>query len=118
MTEREIFVAALNQPGPAERRAFLDQACGSEPDLRARGEAVRAANAGLGSFREGPADPLATGPDVPAAEQPLLGTAQERAGGSVGPYKLLQQIGEGGMGAVWMADQAQPIRRRVAVKVV
>jgi WD40 repeat protein/serine/threonine protein kinase len=118
MTEREIFVAALHQPGPAERRAFLDRACG-DPDARARVEALLAAHEGLGSFLEGPAGaPPGTGTYEPAEAPAAIAAATVTAGSMVGPYKLLEVIGEGGMGAVWMASQAEPIRRRVAVKVV
>lgn len=121
MNEREIFIAALHQPGHAERQAFLDGACGGDAGLRLRVEELLAEQERLGSFLEQPiatslnSDELESAPerDVTA---PLA--AREGPGTGIGPYKLLQVIGEGGMGTVWMADQSQPIRRRVAVKVV
>src|SRR5262245_15690928 len=119
MTEREIFVAALHQPGPVERQAFLDRACGGDAGARGRVEALLAEHDQLGSFLERPAAPLLpTAAFEPAedAAAPHPAAAPDRR--TIGPYRLLEVIGEGGMGAVWMADQAEPIRRRVAVKVV
>jgi serine/threonine protein kinase len=110
MTEREIFLAALKQPTAGERAAFLDQACGSDADLRGQIEALLAEHEQLGSYLEAP---------VAAGQRTLdAAPATERPGTVIGPYKLLQQIGEGGMGVVWMAEQTQPVQRRVAVKVI
>src|SRR5688500_1282954 len=92
----ELFLAALDLQ-PADRSAFLD-AAGADPVVRARVEAMLAA--------EGPARDFLKQPAV-AAGHP----APDR----LGPYKLLQKIGEGGMGAVWMAEQSEPVRRTVAV---
>src|SRR4051812_3373533 len=106
MTEREIFVAALHQPGDAQRRDFLDAACGADRELRLRGEALLAGHDRLGTFLERPA---VAPPDMAPPATP---------GPRIGPYRLLEVIGEGGMGPVWMAEQTEPIRRRVALKVV
>jgi serine/threonine protein kinase len=117
MTERDIFVAALQKNDSAERSAFLDQACAGDAALRERVEVQLQAHAQAGSFLGKPA---ATEP--PAAGQwfnldaPLSDT--EGPGTRIGPYKLLQQIGEGGMGVVWMAEQQEPVRRMVALKVI
>jgi serine/threonine protein kinase/tetratricopeptide (TPR) repeat protein len=105
-----IFLAAAEKATAAERAAYLDVACARDPELRERVERLLAAQSKVSGFLEAPA---------PA----LLGTveqspASERPGTQVGPYKLLEQIGEGGMGTVWMAEQTEPIQRRVAVKVV
>jgi serine/threonine protein kinase/Flp pilus assembly protein TadD len=110
MTEREIFLAALKQPTAGERAAFLDQACGSDANRRGQIEALLAEHKQLGSYLEAP---------VAAGQQTLdEAPATERPGTVIGPYKLLQQIGEGGMGTVYMAEQTQPVQRKVALKVI
>src|SRR5262245_13936377 len=110
MTEREIFLAALKQPTGGERAAFLDQACGSDANLRGQIEALLAEHEQLGSYLEAPvAVGQRTLDEAPATERP---------GAVIGPYKLLQQIGEGGMGTVYMAEQTQPVQRKVALKVI
>jgi WD40 repeat protein/serine/threonine protein kinase len=110
MNEREIFSAALDIEDPAERAAYLDRACAGDPTLRHRLAALLGAHQPASSFLERPAEGLmATLDESPVAERP--GTA-------VGPYKLLQQIGEGGMGVVYMAEQTEPVRRRVALKII
>jgi serine/threonine protein kinase/tetratricopeptide (TPR) repeat protein len=110
MTEREIFLAALNQPTAGERAAFLDQACGSDANLRGQIEALLAEHEQLGSYLEAP---------VAAGQRTLdEAPATERPGTVIGPYKLLQQIGEGGMGTVFMAEQTQPVQRKVALKII
>jgi WD40 repeat protein/serine/threonine protein kinase len=105
----ELFLRAVDIRSPAERRAYLDQACGGNAELRAQVEGLLEASARAGSFLESAApDVLAT-----AAEQ-----TEDRPGTVLGPYKLLEQVGEGGMGAVFMAEQQQPVRRKVALKVI
>src|SRR5262249_17774642 len=91
---------------PDELAAFLDGACGSDAALRARVDNLLKSHAHAGSFLR---KPLAATVDEPISERP---------GTRVGPYKLLQQIGEGGMGVVYMAEQEQPIRRKVALKII
>jgi serine/threonine protein kinase len=105
---RTVFLAAVERT-PGEWPAFLDAACGVDADLRARVDKLLDAHQALGSIHGGAAD-------VPAAT--VADPISERPGTVVGPYKLLEQIGEGGMGTVWMAEQTDPIQRRVAVKVV
>jgi eukaryotic-like serine/threonine-protein kinase len=109
-----IFFAALERP-PGERAAYLDGACGGDAALRAHIEKMLAAQPDLGEFLDRahpvPAEALRAG----RAFQPPA----DHAGAVIaGKYKLLQLIGEGGMGSVWMADQLHPVRRRVAVKLV
>jgi serine/threonine protein kinase/WD40 repeat protein len=118
MTEREIFIAALGFDDPAARASYLDQACGGDAALRRRVEALLHAHAAAGGFLERPAaSGLITEP--PAAGRWVASDAPgEGPGSRVGPYKLLQQLGEGGMGVVFMAEQEEPVRRRVAVKVI
>jgi serine/threonine protein kinase/tetratricopeptide (TPR) repeat protein len=109
MSEEEIFHQARARTDPADRAAYLQQACGGDAALRASIEALLRADVGATGFMEPPPpDPAAT-VDAPTGERP--GTA-------IGPYKLLQEIGEGGMGTVFMAEQQRPLRRRVALKII
>jgi WD40 repeat protein/serine/threonine protein kinase len=104
-----IFFAALEKGSPRERSAFLDEATAGNPDLRRRLEKMLTAQAEAGSFLEQPARAPAMTVNEPLVEIP---------GTIIGPYKLLQQIGEGGMGTVFMAEQTQPVQRKVALKVI
>jgi non-specific serine/threonine protein kinase/serine/threonine-protein kinase len=108
MNAEEIFHQALARP-LAERPAFLAAACAGDEPLQRRVEALLHAHDNPGSF-------LAQQPPAPALT--IDTRPSERPGTGLGPYKLLELIGEGGMGAVWMAQQSEPIQRRVAVKVV
>jgi WD40 repeat protein/serine/threonine protein kinase len=103
-----IFLEALDCPGPQEQARFLEEACGVDAALRARVDELLRAHRDAGAFLGGAAQLEATR-DQPVAERP---------GSVIGPYKLLEQIGEGGFGVVFMAEQAQPIRRKVALKVL
>src|SRR6266496_715218 len=104
-----IFGRAIEIAVPAERTAFLDQACGHDPELRRDVEKLVMDHFRSGSFLEQPAVPCGA-----TIDEPLL----ERPGTVIGPYKLLQQIGEGGMGTVYMAEQTEPVQRKVALKVI
>jgi len=107
----DIFLQALERRLPAERQAYLDAACADDAPLRAEVEGLLAAGAQAGSFLESPA----IAPQLAVTvERPLV----ERPGTQIGPYKLLEQIGEGGFGIVFMAEQQQPLRRKVALKVL
>jgi serine/threonine protein kinase/Flp pilus assembly protein TadD len=105
-----IFFAALEKGAPQERAAYLEEACAGDPDLRQRVEKMLAAQAQAGSFLEQPALSRALTVD----EQAVC----ERPGTVIGPYRLMEQIGEGGMGLVFVAEQQQPVRRKVALKVI
>ncbi len=105
----EVFEEALRRTPGADREAFLAQSCGSDADLRQRVERLLNASAEAGSFLESPAVP--TGPTVDLK-------VTERPGSVIGPYKLIEKIGEGGMGYVWMAQQTEPVKRLVAVKLI
>src|SRR5262245_49564085 len=124
MRERDVFIEALRREDPALRRRYLDGACGSDAAMRRRVEALLAVHDRAGSFLEDPAvGPGGGWPDAAAASggpagPDTVGDPQAQAGAVLGPYKLLQRLGEGGMGAVWMAEQTQPVKRRVAVKLV
>jgi serine/threonine protein kinase/tetratricopeptide (TPR) repeat protein len=105
-----IFFAALHKGAPPERAAYLDEACAGDPDLRRRVEKMLAAQAQAGSFLERPVQsPVATVDEPTTLEQP---------GTVIGSYRLLEQVGEGGMGLVFVAEQQQPVRRKVALKVL
>jgi eukaryotic-like serine/threonine-protein kinase len=104
-----IFFAALEKAAPEERAAYLDQVCAGDPELRRRVEKMLAAQGHAKSFLERPAAPVDATADQPGSETP---------GALIGPYKLLEQIGEGGFGVVFMAEQTAPVRRRVALKVL
>ncbi len=115
---KEIFLAAVEQTSPPEREACLRQACGADDALRRRVEVLLRRHDQADSILERPAfdsaamlAPQSAGTDDPAPQQ-------EAAGTRLGPYKLLQKIGEGGMGAVWLAEQQEPVRRLVALKVI
>src|SRR5262245_11719636 len=114
MTERDIFIAALQEPDPARRRAYLDQACAGEPELRRQVEDLLRLNEAAGSFLEKPAADTVTFP--PPRDADPLAPSPEAAGAVIGPYTLLEPIGEGGFGVVFLAEQTEPVRRRVALK--
>jgi serine/threonine protein kinase len=125
MSERDIFIAALQKTDAAERSSFLDEACAGDAALRRRLEVLLQAHAQAGRFLEEPlAAPAGTGDyepgqdQGPPAEEGLAPPSSEAPGTRIGPYKLLQLIGEGGMGAVYLADQEEPVRRRVALKII
>ena len=93
----------------AERGAFLDRACVGDAALRGRVEALLRAHENAGDFLVAPLDGVPKSTGSPAGG---------RAGDRVGRYKLLEQIGEGGCGVVFKADQEEPVRRQVALKLV
>jgi serine/threonine protein kinase len=109
MSEEEIFHQALARTDPEERAAYLRQACGGDEVLRASVEELLRADVGASGFLERPRPGSDATVDAPIGERP---------GTVIGPYKLLQEIGEGGMGTVFMAEQVEPVRRKVALKVV
>ena len=105
-----VFLAAVEAADPDARAAVLDRECGTDAELRQRVEALLKAHDGQGGMLDRPADEL----PMTAAFRP----AAEQVGSVIGPYKLLQKLGEGGMGTVFMAEQEQPVRRRVALKII
>jgi WD40 repeat protein/serine/threonine protein kinase/tetratricopeptide (TPR) repeat protein len=138
-----IFAEALKQPDPPARAAYLDRACGGDAALRGRVEALLAAHAGAGRFLEPdaaarPEDPTHLPPDATAAYEPqpphpteqLTGAVHPDSGGAsppsepisstviAGRYTLVEIIGEGGMGSVYRAEQTEPVKRQVALKLI
>jgi len=106
-----IFFAALERRSDAERRAYLDKACEGDGELRASVERMLRAQAQAGSFLDHAA--ITRGPT-----RHMSSIISEAPGTCVGRYKLLQPIGEGGFGSVWMAEQREPVKRRVALKII
>jgi serine/threonine protein kinase/tetratricopeptide (TPR) repeat protein len=104
MIEEDLFHRALVKPTLAEQLAFLDEACAGQPELRQRVERLLRSHRHEDSFLQ---------PEVTTA-----GSVAERPGAVLGAYKLLEQIGEGGMGTVWMAQQTEPVKRLVALKLI
>src|SRR5215467_2297511 len=118
--EREVavFGTACRVP-EAERTAYLDEACAGDVALRQRVEELLRASADAEEFLNDPAPGAQRPESARAASTPALNNAPgEKAGDRIGHYKLLQQIGEGGCGLVYMAEQEEPVRRRVALKVI
>src|SRR5678816_4164350 len=112
--EDDLFEAALlRSPGP-ERAAFLDAECRSDPELRARVELMLEGHLNAKDFLE--TLPGRVAPERECASPDTAGV--EQVGSHIGPYKLIQKLGEGGCGLVYLAEQNQPVRRRVALKVI
>ncbi|HKI72835.1 MAG TPA: protein kinase, partial [Verrucomicrobiae bacterium] len=112
--EEALFTLAVEKTA-AERAAFLDRECSGDAELRQRVEALLGAHEKAGEFLNEP-------PAAVSAKTFVITTGMvpitEKAGDRIGRYKLLQQIGEGGCGVVYMAEQEEPVRRRVALKVI
>ncbi len=109
MSEEEIFHQALARTNPEERAAYLERACGGDATLRAWVEALLRADVGASGVLEQSPQGMDATLDVPMGEGP---------GTVIGHFKLLEPIGEGGFGIVFMAEQTQPVRRKVALKVL
>jgi eukaryotic-like serine/threonine-protein kinase len=103
---KSIFGQALLLSNPAEREAYLERACAGGATLRQEIDSLLRAHGEAGSFLGGSMPP------------PQLSSPTEYSGLMIGRYKLLEKIGEGGFGVVWMAQQEEPVRRRVALKII
>ena len=106
----QLFSAALGKDSWAERSAFLDDACGDDAGLRTQVTELLNVHDRVGSFLDAP----------PVDSDATLETRapSETAGTRIGRYKILQEIGEGGFGTVYMAEQEEPVRRKVALKII
>src|SRR4029079_9516459 len=111
MTEREIFFEALEMTTPEARAAYLQEVCGRDITLRFKVDELLKEHFSNDSLLAGPAleDDRSSEARPSAAESPAQ---------MIGRYKLLEQIGEGGFGEVWMAEQREPVKRRVALKII
>src|ERR1700683_4543790 len=105
-----IFLAALDIGDATERAAFVARSCSDDPALKQRVEDLLRAYGQSG----GPLDKLAAAMAPTEMAEPI----REQVGATIGPYKLMEQIGEGGFGLVFVAEQQQPIRRKVALKII
>ena len=111
--EKEIFEQAIDLPSAEARRGYVKGACGDDAGLLARVQTLLRAHEATGGFlSENPG--AASGPTVSHA----MAESSEKPGTIIGRYKLLEKIGEGGFGSVYMAEQEVPVRRRVALKVI
>jgi hypothetical protein len=109
----ELLEQAARLSGSA-RAAYLDEACGADGALRADIDSMLAARAEQGDFLAEPTCAPASGTD----DVTMASARREEVGQLIGRYKLLEQIGEGGFGTVWAAEQREPVKRRVALKVI
>ena len=122
----EVFYAALEVKDSGERRAFLERACAGDSDLRAMVETMLNSQKDVERFFMDSLPALTPSVEVveflsserPADQNGGESFTDAELGTRIGPYKLLQKIGEGGCGVVYMAEQEEPVRRRVAVKVI
>ncbi len=117
---KAIFDSVVELPTPTDREAKLNAACAGNPELRAKVQSLLKAFDQAGSFLDARPVGLARSPANPEPTDDLTldQPDHQHNGNRVGRYKLLQQIGEGGMGTVYMAEQTQPVERRVALKII
>ncbi len=103
--ERRLFDEALDQPAGAARGAWLAGACAGDADLKCRISALLRVHEQESQF-------------LPGNRPTVMAAPSEQPGERIGAYKLREKIGQGGFGTVWVADQEQPVRRRVALKII
>ena len=111
---KELFLSAAEIKTPAERAAFLEHECDDDAELRRKLEALLHAHDDSGSFLAS----TPTSDHIPGEGASAQEKSGEMIGDVIGPYKLLQRIGEGGMGTVYLAEQTKPVQRKVALKII
>ena len=109
MNELEIYTEAISRRDTADRESYLDRACDGDPELRMRIDQLLKHARRVGDFLQEPAVVLT----ATAAKSTSVSV-----GAQIGPYVLREQIGDGGMGVVYVAEQSEPVRRKVAVKII
>jgi serine/threonine protein kinase len=109
MTEESIFLGALEKKDPAERAVYLDTVCGKDKALRHAVEQLLIAHEKLSPLDR---------PAFPAISAPTAEFEPFTVGVRIGPYTLVQRLGEGAMGSVWVTQQSEPVKRKVALKVI
>jgi len=118
---KELFALALDLTDPHARQAFLDHECAGDADLRSRLEVLLLAHDLPQPALDQPLAAVAPAlpqQTVPFSEAPAALTEEQAGTVLAGKYKLIERIGEGGMGSVWMAQQTEPVKRAVAVKLI
>jgi hypothetical protein len=115
---KEIFLSALPKAHPADRDAYLSEACGSDVELRQHVEALLKEHEAADSLLDQPRIDAHRAVFSKRDSSTEARSVSEQPGQRIGSYKLLEQIGEGGFGVVFMAEQERPVSRRVAVKVI
>ncbi|MBS0266971.1 MAG: serine/threonine protein kinase [Planctomycetes bacterium] len=117
-SEKSIFLNALDYDSTSERDTYLNRACAGNPGLRAEINDLLAAHFASGNPLDGPEQPAGAPSPAAFAETAVYASGPESPGTVIGNYRLMEQIGEGGFGMVFVAEQLQPVRRKVALKLI
>jgi serine/threonine protein kinase/Tfp pilus assembly protein PilF len=116
---RELFLHAVGKLPPEQWDGYVAAACGADAELEQQVKHLLQVHRDAGSFLERPAAALSgTGPFTPLLAQQGFDPSAETAGTVIGSYQLVEPLGEGGMGTVWLAQQSEPVQRQVALKVI